>query len=100
MPLLSDIELHSRLASLPGWAIANGAIVKTYTVRSFAYGVLFIGAIAQLAEAAGHHPDLRLHNYKQVTVELVTHSDGGLTAKDLDLAAQIEALPHKPPPKD
>ena len=43
-----------------------------------------------------HHPDLNLHGYKNVTVTLSTHSEGGITTKDFELAAQIEALPHKP----
>jgi 4a-hydroxytetrahydrobiopterin dehydratase len=96
MPLLSAADLQAELSRLPGWSVANGALTKQYTVRSFAHGVLFTGAIAQLAEAAGHHPDVRLHDYKYVTVQLVTHSDGGITDKDVSLAAQIEALPHKP----
>jgi len=100
MSLLTDAERQSRLASLAGWAVSNGRLTKTYTVRSFAHAVLFAGAIAQLAEAANHHPDLKLHDYKLVTVELMTHSAGGLTAKDFDLAEGIEALPHKPLPKD
>jgi 4a-hydroxytetrahydrobiopterin dehydratase len=73
-------------------------LTKTFTVRSFAHGVLFIAAIAQLAESANHHPDVNLHGYSHVTVSLVTHSEGGVTEKDIDLAAQIEALP-QPKPK-
>ncbi|MBI3177745.1 MAG: 4a-hydroxytetrahydrobiopterin dehydratase [Chloroflexi bacterium] len=96
MTLLTPEDIRQRLAGLPGWQVQNGLLVKTYTVRSFAHGVLFIAAIAQLAEAADHHPDVSLHGYKNVTVSLSTHSEGGLTDKDFSLAAQIEALPHKP----
>ncbi len=88
-------EINRRLTALPGWAVREGLLVKTYTVRSFAHGVLFIGAIGQLSEAADHHPDLRLYGYNNLTVSLSSHSEGGLTAKDFDLAAQIEALPQK-----
>lgn len=95
MPLLSPVELANRLASLPGWQVQNGVLTKTYVVRSFAHGVLFIGAIGQLAEAANHHPDLSLLGYKNVGVSLSTHSEGGITEKDFELAAQIEQLPHK-----
>jgi 4a-hydroxytetrahydrobiopterin dehydratase len=97
MPILPPDDVAARLASLPGWAIQDGLLAKTYHVRSFAHGVLFIGAIGQLAEAANHHPDLSLQGYSRVTVSLTTHSAGGLTEKDFDLAAAIEALPHKPP---
>ena len=96
MPLLTPTDLSAGLARLPGWQVQNGLLSKTYQVRSFAHGALFIGAIAQLAEAANHHPDVCLHGYKNVTVTLSTHSEGGITEKDLDLATQVEQLPHKP----
>ena len=97
MPKLTDAQVTARLATLPGWSVSEGLLTKTYKVRSFAHGVLFIGTIGQLAEAANHHPDVSLHDYSQVTLRLSTHSEGGLTEKDFDLADQLEALPHKPP---
>jgi 4a-hydroxytetrahydrobiopterin dehydratase len=97
MPRLNQDQITERLAALPGWEVREGLLTKTYTVRSFAHGVLFLGAIGQLAEAANHHPDVSLHDYSQVTLQLSTHSEGGLTEKDFDLAAQIEALPQKKP---
>ncbi|MEK6575803.1 MAG: 4a-hydroxytetrahydrobiopterin dehydratase [Chloroflexota bacterium] len=96
MPLLSADEIASCLSELPGWEVREGLLTKTFVARSFAHGVLFISAIAQLAEAANHHPDLSLHGYKNVTVSLSTHSEGGITEKDFNLAAQIEQLPHRP----
>ena len=96
MSLLPRDEIDSRLNNLPGWAIKDGLLTKTYGVRSFAHGLVFMGAIGQFAEAANHHPDLTLHGYKNVTVSLSTHSAGGITEKDFDLAAEIERLPHKP----
>ncbi len=95
MSLLSAEQIAQRLTGLPGWEVREGLLTKTFTVRSFAHGVLFLGAIAQFAEAANHHPDVSLHGYNRVTVALSTHSEGGLTEKDFDLAAQIERLPHK-----
>jgi 4a-hydroxytetrahydrobiopterin dehydratase len=97
MTRLNDDQIGERLAALPGWAVRDGQLSKTFTVRSFAHGVLFIGAIGQFAEAANHHPDISLHGYNRVTVSLVTHSEGGVTEKDFSLASQIESLPHKPP---
>lgn len=99
MSLVSPNDIQARLANMNGWAVQNGTLTKTFGVRSFAHGVLFIGAIGQLAEAANHHPDINLHGYKNVTVSLSTHSEGGITEKDFALAAQIEALPQKPPIK-
>ena|SRR5204862_2315824 len=98
MPRLQSEDLSARLAGLPGWEVSEGMLTKTFNVRSFAHGVLFIAAIGQLAESANHHPDVNLHGYSHVTVSLVTHSEGGVTEKDADLAAQIEALP-QPKPK-
>ena len=97
MALLTTEQLQARLAQLPGWEIREGLLTKTFTVRSFVHGALFMSAIAQLAEAADHHPDVSLHDYKRVTVSLSTHSEGGITEKDFALAAQIEALPQKKP---
>jgi 4a-hydroxytetrahydrobiopterin dehydratase len=97
MPLLTSDQIAQRLTALPGWEVREGLLTKTFTVRSFAHGVLFLGAIAQFAEAANHHPDVSLHGYSHVTVALSTHSEGGLTEKDFDLAAQIESLPLKKP---
>jgi 4a-hydroxytetrahydrobiopterin dehydratase len=96
MTLFTADEIKSGLADLPGWEVREGQLTKTFTVKSFAHAVLFIGAIGQLAEAVNHHPDLNLHGYNKLTVNLSTHSAGGLTAKDFDLAGQIEKLPHKP----
>ena len=96
MTHLTIDQIALRLGQLPGWEVRDGFLTKTYTVRSFAHGVLFLGAIGQLAEAANHHPDVKLHDYSHVTVSLVTHSEGGLTTNDFELATQIEALPHKP----
>ena len=95
MAKLTDTDIENRLAALSGWEVRAGVLTKAYVVRSFAHGVLFLGAIGQLAEAANHHPDVNLHDYNHVTVRLVTHSEGGLTDKDFALAAQIESLPHK-----
>jgi 4a-hydroxytetrahydrobiopterin dehydratase len=94
---LNSAEIQSRLADLPGWSIEDGQLIKAWHTASFAHGVLFIVAIAQLAEAANHHPDISLRGYSRVAVALATHSAGGLTGKDFDLAAAIEALPHKKP---
>ncbi|CAG1011047.1 4a-hydroxytetrahydrobiopterin dehydratase [Burkholderiales bacterium] len=85
------------MRSLLGWEVRANQLVRTYTLPSFTHAIMFIGAIGQLAEAANHHPDLRLFGYRHVTIELTTHSAGGLTRRDFDLARQIQALPHKQP---
>lgn len=91
MPLLSDEEISARLAALPGWEHAEGTIRKEYATGDFRRGVAFIVRLAFEAEAANHHPDVDLR-YSGVVVALSTHSEGGVTEKDLDLAAAIEPL--------
>lgn len=92
---LSEEEINKKLAELPGWTVSEGVLQRTYTLASFAHALLWMNAVGQLAEAAGHHPDLRLFGYKNVTIQLVTHSADGLTEKDFNLAAQIADLPQK-----
>ncbi|MCU0488816.1 MAG: 4a-hydroxytetrahydrobiopterin dehydratase [Anaerolineales bacterium] len=92
---LSDPEVERFAAPLPDWQVQEGALVRTFQLPSFAHAVLMIGAVGQLAEAAGHHPDLALHGYNKLTITLTTHSAGGLTEKDFDLARQIQAIPQR-----
>lgn len=91
--ILSDIEIENSLATLQGWELIDNALVRTFQLPSFAHAILMMGAIGQLAEAAGHHPDILIHGYNKLKVTLTTHSAGGVTEKDLSLARQIQALP-------
>lgn len=90
MATLSDAEITAGLADLPGWRREGDEIVKEYELESFPAVVEFVTRIADLAEAAGHHPDLDIR-YRKLRVALSTHDAGGLTAKDLELASRIEA---------
>lgn len=90
---LSDIEIQNNLKTLQGWEVTDNALIRTFQLPSFAHAVLMMGAIGQLAEAAGHHPDILIHGYNKLTVTLTTHSAGGITEKDFSLARQIQALP-------
>ena len=91
MATLSDDEIAAGLAGLPGWERAGGAITKRFELADFRAAVAFVVRIAFEAEVANHHPDLDIR-YRQVTVALSTHSAGGVTTKDIDLAVAIEAL--------
>ena len=86
---LSDLEIHRALASLPGWTRKGNAISKTYTFARFADGIRFVGRVAELADGMDHHPDIDIR-YTDVTFALSTHSAGGITQLDLDLAGKIE----------
>ena len=91
MGLLSDDEISTELGRLPGWARDGSNITRTVTLADFRAAMLYVGAVAYLAEQANHHPDL-LIQWNKVTLTLSTHSAGGLTANDFDLAAKINAL--------
>ncbi|HET7042863.1 MAG TPA: 4a-hydroxytetrahydrobiopterin dehydratase [Gemmatimonadales bacterium] len=86
---LSATEAAMRLTDLPGWAIVDGMLTKSYDTNGWPFTMLVVGAIAFLAESADHHPDLVV-TWPRVTVKLSTHDAGGLTTKDFDLARQID----------
>ncbi len=90
MPLLDEQAIRARLDQLRGWTREGDAIRKTYTLDSFAESIAFVNRIAERAERADHHPDIDIR-YDRVACALSTHSEGGLTAKDFDLAREIEA---------
>jgi 4a-hydroxytetrahydrobiopterin dehydratase len=90
IPRLSDSDARARLATLSGWEIAGDRLRKRYTLDSFLGAIAFVQRVAGLAEAADHHPDI-LIEYRNVTLTLTTHDAGGLSARDFDLAARIDA---------
>ena len=89
--LLNDEEITAALAGLPGWARSGDSITATVELADFRAAMLYTGAVAYLAEAANHHPDI-LIQWNRVTLTLSTHSAGGLTRNDTALAEQISAL--------
>jgi 4a-hydroxytetrahydrobiopterin dehydratase len=91
MELLSDDEISARLAQLPGWERAGANITTVVTRADFRDALLYVGAVAYLAEAANHHPDI-LIQWNRVTLTLSTHSAGGLTASDFALADKVRTL--------
>lgn len=91
MTVLSDAEVTAALGGLPGWQRSGDEIVKTFACASFPAAIAFVVSVGFLAEQANHHPDLDVR-WRNVRVALSTHDEGGLTAKDLDLAARIEQV--------
>lgn len=81
--------------NLPGWQLsADGTLIsREYVMKNFRAAVNGINAVAEVAEAEDHHPDLHLTSYRKLKVELTTHAIGGLSENDFILAAKIEALP-------
>ena len=93
MATLSDEEIRTALADLTGWEPVDGAITKQYRLGGFPEAVAFVVRLSFDAEAADHHPDLDIR-YDKVRVTLSTHSEGGVTNKDIALATVVEALAH------
>lgn len=91
MALLDDAEVEERLAGLSGWQRSGAAIEKGFKREDFVGSVRFVDSLVEPAEAMNHHPDLTI-SWDTVTVSLSSHSEGGLTAADFELAAKIDAL--------
>lgn len=91
MTLLSEQEIESRLAELSDWERSGKAIVKSFERGDFVGSVKFVSSLVEPAETLGHHPDLEI-SWDTVTVTISTHSEGGLTAADFELAAKIDSL--------
>lgn len=84
-------RVQERMSEVPGWEKVEGedAIRRLYRFPNFRASVAFVGYVAELAEAADHHPDIDIR-YSKVTLTLTTHDAGGLTDKDFDLARRID----------
>jgi 4a-hydroxytetrahydrobiopterin dehydratase len=89
MPKLSEAQITNELKSLPGWEYQDSSLRKLFRFAEFMDGIRFVGRVAEMAEAADHHPDMHI-NYTRVTFTCSTHSEGGVTEKDIRLAKQIE----------
>jgi 4a-hydroxytetrahydrobiopterin dehydratase len=91
MTVLSDDEVEGALADLDGWERAGDEIVREVRFDTFPDAVAFVVRVGFAAEAANHHPDLDVR-YNKVRVALSTHSEGGITDKDVDLARAIQGF--------
>jgi 4a-hydroxytetrahydrobiopterin dehydratase len=91
MALLDEEEIRSRLEGLEGWERADDAITKQFKLDDFVGSVRFVDSLVEPAEEMGHHPDLEI-SWNRVTVSLSTHSQGGITESDFELAERIDAL--------
>jgi 4a-hydroxytetrahydrobiopterin dehydratase len=91
MALLSSSEIALRLNGLPAWRADTGELVRTFQFDDFRAAMTFVNRVAELAEAAGHHPDIDIR-YNRVRLALVSHDAGGLTAKDFDLGTAVDKL--------
>ncbi len=91
MTLLTADQVETQLAATPGWVLADGQIVKKVVKSDFADALRYVNAVGYLAEKANHHPDITI-SWNEVTLNLVSHSAGGLTDHDFALARSVNAL--------
>jgi 4a-hydroxytetrahydrobiopterin dehydratase len=91
MARLSDEEIDQRLAGLDGWEREGDAIERTFKLDDFKGSVDFVNRLTPEAEGMNHHPDLAI-SWNEVTVTITTHSEGGLTENDFELARRIATL--------
>lgn len=91
MPRLDDEQVEQRLDG-SDWRRDGDAIVLDRRFPDFAAALAYVNRVAQVAEEVNHHPDLLLHGWNRVRLTLSTHSEGGLTDADFDMAKRIDAL--------
>ena len=92
MPLLTQDEIAKNLTSLSGWIKERNEIAKEYQFKEFGEALSFVNKVGAEAEKMNHHPDIFIHSWNKVKITISTHSEGGITKKDIQLAEKIEGL--------
>ncbi|MBN8248896.1 MAG: 4a-hydroxytetrahydrobiopterin dehydratase [Verrucomicrobia bacterium] len=91
MKKLTPAEIRAALPAVPEWKRRGAVISRTWILEDFPAALAFVLRVGRLAEAAQHHPDIDIR-WNRVTLALTTHDAGGLTARDFQLAAQLDGL--------
>ena len=94
MKKLSDAEISSAIAALPGWSVQNAKLHREYKFPDFPHAFGFMATAAPLIEKMNHHPEW-FNVYSRVVVDLTTHDAGGITQRDVDLAQLLESIAKK-----
>jgi 4a-hydroxytetrahydrobiopterin dehydratase len=89
MGLLTMEEVKKKVHELKGWELYDGVLQKRFSFRNFKASMAFVNKVAELADSVDHHPDMVI-NYNRVLLKLTTHSQGGITDKDFNLAQMID----------
>lgn len=88
---LSEGEIAKALTTLKGWSLASGKLHKEFTFPDFVTAFGFMSSVSLIAEGLNHHPDWS-NVYNRVTIDLMTHSEGGITGFDVEFAGRVEKL--------
>jgi len=86
---LSAAEIEEVLKTHPAWKLQGGKLVREWTFKDFVEAMKFVDRVADLAEAAGHHPDIDIR-YNRVVLGLISHDAGGITRRDATMAGRID----------
>ncbi|HQR33508.1 MAG TPA: 4a-hydroxytetrahydrobiopterin dehydratase [Blastocatellia bacterium] len=89
---LTNEQINQSLVDADGWRREGEEIIRDFTFADFKTAMSFVNQVADEAEAMDHHPDILVHGWNHVRLSVMTHSEGGLTAKDFQLAGRINAL--------
>ena len=92
MSLLTKDEITKNLTSLSGWVQEEKQITKQFQFKDFMEALAFVNKTGTEAEKMNHHPDIFIHSWNKVKITISTHSEGGITKKDFQLAEKIEGL--------
>lgn len=90
---LSEEKIREELKGITGWSFENDSIKKTFHTRHYPATMAFVSAIGGFCQRLNHHPDYILMKFKEVEVSFSTHSDGGVTEKDIQAARELETIP-------
>ncbi|MGD9688616.1 MAG: 4a-hydroxytetrahydrobiopterin dehydratase [Phycisphaerales bacterium] len=90
-PKMTEDQVEKAMSGRPDWVETGGAIQRTFQFKNFVDAMAFVNSVATAAETVNHHPDI-LVRYNKVTITLSTHDAGGITARDFDLAAKLDAM--------
>jgi len=92
LSLLPQGEISKNLSSLSGWELEGKQIAQQFQFKDFAEALSFVNKVGTEAEKVDHHPDIFIHSWNKVKITISTHSEGGITKKDFQLAEKIEGL--------
>jgi len=92
MSLLTKDELAKHFSVLSGWIQEGNQIAKQFQFKDFAEALAFVNKVGAEAEKMNHHPDIFIHSWNKVKITISTHSEGGITKNDFQLAEKIEGL--------
>jgi 4a-hydroxytetrahydrobiopterin dehydratase len=93
MDKLTDQQVQIALKDLNGWELKDGSIKKTFKTQNFPASMGFVTAVGGFCQRRNHHPDYILMKFKEIEVSFSTHSAGGITQNDLDIASDLEKIP-------